>query len=208
MKYREQELTPHQLDRLRSLIPLDLLLKLFQKDTFIAGGAVVYVLVNDLTSDKVGDVDLFMNYQSDESLLKECASLIDDYFEKDQVYIRQKSTLKIYSTSNSALTKCPIQLIRSPGDLYNVIDSFDFDYVCCAITYKDGKFISICTSYAVEAHKTRTIKCILDYRYNPLRLRGRLNKASHKGFDMPKRYRQLNDLDIRFYTPPHKSYKT
>jgi len=199
MQYIEKELTLCQLHCLGELIPLELLEKLLKKGTFIAGGSVVYVLVDDVDKDTVGDIDVFIDDESPHSTTQECAELIDDYFATAQKYFRQQSTLKIYSETDTS--KCPIQLIRGPGNLYNVIDSFDFDYVCCAITLRDDKFISVCTSYAAEAHKTHTIRYMLDYPYNPLRLFNRLSKAANKGFVLPPIYIKLGDLDISFYKP-------
>jgi len=196
MKFTTRELTEYEVERLSRIIDLDLCENICKYNGFIAGGAVVYVLNHHLYMEQIGDIDIFLPEGIHST---ECAQLVSNYFGDDTVYYRQPSTLKFMSQSKNIK---PIQIINTPGvEIETTLESFDFDYVMCAIYKRNNTFYTTMSEWTEFAHKTGTIRIILDYPYNPVRLWTRLQKACAKGFTLPTTYKLLNDIPIKFYVP-------
>lgn len=62
--------------RLGQLIDLSLLKDLLDEGAFLAGGAVVFVLIEKVSINSVGDVDVFI---SDEIKFRKCAKMIAEH---------------------------------------------------------------------------------------------------------------------------------
>ncbi|CAH6420652.1 Hypothetical protein UVM_LOCUS204 [uncultured virus] len=194
------ELSVVDLGRLHRVVPEELLRTLLSHGAFVAGGCAVFAVVDSVTPDAVGDVDVFVPATpcGGTDLFLKLVRLVDESLPYPKRYQRQQATLRIHSRG-----RYPIQLIHAPGGLEDVLRSFDFDYVQCAISAPlDGApYVVTRTLVAVESHRSRVIRYALDYPYNPRRLFSRLSKAAKKGFSVPSGYANLGELGLKLYRP-------
>jgi hypothetical protein len=198
--------TLHSSESLRffELIDKDLAQKLLcQENICIAGGAIVYSCVCSVHKKAVGDIDVWVLENNTEKFW-EYARLINSFFANNGLLRieRQVASVKFVSKNFNIL---PIQLILCPGNIEDLIYSFDLDYVQCAISFsRSEKVFKIHrTFFAQQAHESKQIRYILDFKYNPLRLYSRLKKAGFKGFSLPSGIVILEQLGIDFYIPIH-----
>lgn len=197
MEIKTSYLTKEQHNRLSQIIEPDLL-SIILEYGFLAGGSVVYVLVDDIPLSSVGDLDIFINTSEQ---LQRCAHQIVAYWNHPGIFFqRQSATLKIYCPS-----KLPIQLILTDKDVNQQILGFDCDYVQCAIEKNNlnGSLNVVRSQMAKMAHKTKVIKYMLDYAYNPMRLCARIRKAYKKGFKLPRDVTTIDQIGVRLYRPRH-----
>lgn len=151
-----------------SQLGLQFLTQLNQK-AVIAGGSVVYNLLNDSTLIP-NDIDVFL---LKDSPLKPILELIEEFF----VIKRYQITNPSYEGSSVIdviLADITIQIIFTQCENANeLIDSFDMDYVQCAY-YQNKLYI---TEDCKRAHQDRRI-----YKISPETRYDRLLKAIQKGF--------------------------
>jgi hypothetical protein len=194
----KRKATQTEIERLHSLLPQSICETLLENGACIAGGAATFVLVPTVDKRAVSDVDGFVF-----SDFEKCATDIDKLVLSQKQYHRQTATLNFLSEQ----LPLPIQLIWSPGSPEDVLQSFDFDYVQCGILgFKDSKtgrieYQIIQTKMCEVAHKTFTVRYVLDYPYNPQRLAGRLCKAQEKGFCLPAPFDSIDELGLKLHKP-------
>ena len=142
----------------------------------IAGGSIVFALNKFVPLDSVGDIDVFVNSKEN---YDKCVTLLQTYFAphfETIVYDDVHYNFAVLSVNIS--NKHKLQIIyheyETPVD---IIDSFDLDYVQCAI--HNGNIYQ--TDRCVRSHKHRQI-----FEFSDIRFRnGRFRKAVDKGFKCP-----------------------
>ena len=168
-----RDLAAKEDERLSSLFPEAVALAL-ESGAVVAGGAVLYALLGIPTRD----IDVFVT--SEEQLVSIAEQIEGLRPDAAKWYERKASTLEIRTEGLA-----PLQLIHTAAQgAEEVIKMFDLDYVQCAVVLC-GTARRLCmTSWASEAHETKTIRRILSFPYNSWRLTSRLAKAYAKGFKL------------------------
>lgn len=188
-----QPLTESQNQRLSNILD-GKLLNVILKYGFIAGGCVVYVMVDDVPLSSVGDIDVFISHTDQ---LRQCFNEITAiFYPSKMLYQRMNSTIKIIVSH-----QIPIQLILTDNVVNSQIREFDMDMVQCAIHGSILDPMSTLTRMAYLSHQSHTIKYMLDYAYNPMRLMSRLNKAHRKGFHINRSIETIEQVGLKLYRP-------
>ena len=191
---KTQTLTPSQVLRLHHLVD-EPILQVILKYGFLAGGSVVYVLVDDVSDSAVGDLDVFIK---DEEHLRRCFEELCMLMKEPLFFQRKSSAVTIFCSPPCK----PIQLILSYLSLESMIREFDMDFVQCAIHLEgESSLMASRTAMATLAHQSKQIRYMLDYAYNPMRLLSRLCKAQRKGFAPIKPINNLDQLGVPLYRP-------
>lgn len=149
----------------------------------LAGGSIVYMFNNFVPKKSVGDIDVFVN--SKETFIELLHHIKDKYpvenFYKIDNYVDNLddktpliSIVNVSFSNESVLVQLILQDYQNPTD---VIESFDLDYVQCAVHCKTIYKTEICK----RAHKSKTVHCGTEF---PPKIK-RLEKASNKGFNVP-----------------------
>lgn len=147
---------------------------------YIAGGSVVYALCDFVPKNSVGDVDVFFN--SAENFMKAIDAIQENSGPNPPIFSASKTGelndyISVVNIKVDTFT-VHIQLIyRKFSDAEDLISSFDYDYVQCAI--HEG--ILYATKVCREAHMQRKIMWI---HKNQLETQ-RSAKAIQKGFMCP-----------------------
>lgn len=170
-----ETLSPVEHSRLTALYPEGRIEKILTTGAVIAGGTVLYALLDIPTAD----IDVFIR---DATTLRQVLDCVDTlYPDRERQYFRHHSTISIH------IAGClPIQcILKACETAQDIIADFDLDYVQCAVTRgADGSFLVTQTEWAVQAQQTKTITMIQDFPYMSCRLRARLRKAERKGFKL------------------------
>lgn len=189
MEFEEFELTENQKKRLFGLSNEATIMKILKAGGIIAGGSVVYVLLDDIHVTAVGDIDVFYNGSEDD--FKKFVTLVDEQMkdkhkdEKDSEYhyFIKKSCVQVVHMPVVDDFDVPVQCIYTAWKgVHTLIAAFDLDYVCCGIHLVGEKIMCVRTNYAKTAHETRKIRYILDDRFDSSRFNSRIGKALQKGF--------------------------
>lgn len=170
-----------KLSTLFSFHSMDLLQQLNTKGV-LAGGSIVYALNDFVPKESVGDIDVFINDK--ETFLQVLEDLRfcyrvdkievtnpEQYYELSEEESEKISIVSVTLIEERVQIQLILQEYESPFD---VIESFDLDYVQCAL-HKDKIFQ---TEICKEAHFKRKILCGNEF---PPSFK-RLQKASQKGF--------------------------
>lgn len=170
-----------KLSTLFSFHSLDLFQQLNTKGV-LAGGNIVYVLNDFVPKESVGDIDVFIN---DKEIFLQLLKDIKFCYRVNEIEVTnpeqyfelsEEESEKISIVSVTLVEeRVQIQLILQEYEsAFDVIESFDLDYVQCTL-YKSQVFQ---TEICKKAHLKRKILCGDEFPPSFKRLR----KASLKGF--------------------------